>query len=161
VIVGDGPLRHTLEREVKRLGLEGVVRFTGWQQDLRSVYERLEIVCLTSWKEGTPVALIEAMAAGRAVVATDVGGIRDLVEEDSQPNDPILPGTFRMTARGVLVRPGDTEGLAAALRRLAGDAGLRGQLGHAARAHVVGSFDEGRLVREIAALYEQLQPGRS
>lgn len=161
VIVGDGPLRGDLEREVKRLGLEGLVRFMGWQHDPRAIYEGIAVACLTSWNEGTPVALIEAMAAGRAVVATDVGGVRDLLGEGSDaPPEPISPGAFRLTARGILVRPGDADGLAAALRRVATDATLRDELARAARAHVLQQFNHERLLRDITALYDSMPTGR-
>ena len=158
-LVGDGPLRPTLEQEAKRLGLEEVVRFMGWQEDLCSVYKELEAACLTSWNEGTPVSLIEAMAAGRPVVATDVGGVRDLLEESRPPAD-IPRGKFRVTERGVLVRPGDAEGFAAALTTIAGDAQLRFQLGQAARAYVVRRFGQERLLADIRALYEECQRRR-
>lgn len=157
MIVGDGPLRHALERQAQRLGLEGIVRFTGWQRDLRSVYERLEVACLTSWNEGTPVALIEAMAAGRAVVATDVGGVRDLLGEPAGARGAIAPGTFRCTDRGVLVRAGDAAGLAAALRTVVTDVALRADLARAARAYVLQRFSAERLLRDIAACYESIE----
>lgn len=160
VVVGDGPLRDALERETTRLGLDGVVRLTGWQQDLPAVYEGLEVACLTSWNEGTPAALIQAMAAGRPVVATDVGGVRDLLEDPDALRAPITVGAFRLTGRGILVRPGDAEGLAAALRTVARDADLRHRLGAAARAHVVQRFTQERLLAEITALYDALSTGR-
>lgn len=159
MIVGDGPLRQELERQASRLGLDAVVRFTGWQQDLRSIYEGLKVACVTSWNEGTPVALIEAMAAGRAVVATDVGGVRDLLE-DGDGRSPIPAGTFRRAARGLLVPPGDPVGLAAALTAIAGDQDLREQLGRSARTYVVERFSATRLCRDIAALYEVVLAGR-
>ena len=154
-VVGDGPLRPSLEQEAKRLGLEPLIQFTGWQHDLRAVYQQLEATCLTSWNEGTPVAMIEAMAAGRAVVATDVGGVRNVLEDAEQPL-PIPRGGFRATERGLLVRPGDSDGLAAALTALAEDSTLRTRLGAAARAYVVQRFSEERLCRDITALYASL-----
>ena len=157
VVVGDGPLRQRLEQEAERLGLCGVLRFAGWQQDLPSVYEVLEIVCLTSWNEGTPVSLIEAMAAGRAVVATDVGGIRDLLEASTEEvRAPIAAGAYRIAHRGLIVRAGDPEGLASALEALASDAVLRRTLGEAARTHAVRAFRQERLLHDITALYEGL-----
>lgn len=158
VIVGDGPLRKTLEDEVRQLGLDRIVRFSGWQRDLSRVYEGLEAACLASWNEGTPVSLIEAMAAGRAVVATDVGGVRDLLEGQSQSSTHIALGGFRVTDRGILVRPGDMEGLAAALATLARDADLRTRLGQAGRAYVMEHFGSERLLKDIGALYEELVP---
>lgn len=157
VVVGDGPLRRTLEREATRLGLDSVVRFTGWRQDLLAVYGALDVACLTSWNEGTPVSLIEAMAAGRAVVATDVGGVRDVLEPEGGSNGPIQPGGFRQTALGILVRPGDVEGLAAALRVMAEDSALRVRLGQAARASVTHRFSAERLIREMTQLYDSLR----
>ncbi|MGH7535658.1 MAG: glycosyltransferase, partial [Gemmatimonadales bacterium] len=110
VVVGDGPLRPALEAQARRLGLDGRVRFTGWQRDVRALYEGLAVACLTSWNEGTPVALIEAMAAGHPVVATEVGGVSDLLRGEGGPAGPIPAGEFCVTERGILVRPGNEEG---------------------------------------------------
>jgi len=156
LVVGDGPLRRQLEAEVQAMGLAGSVEFTGWRRDLGACYERLDAVCLTSWNEGTPLALIEAMAAGRAVVATRVGGVPDLLEPDGASIDGVARGTFRVTKRGVLVAPGDAEGLAKALAALGVDGALRRRLGEAARASVLERFSAERLVRDISALYEDL-----
>lgn len=156
VVVGDGPLRGALEQEAERLGLGGAIHFTGWQRDMRAVYQELDVVCLTSWNEGTPVALIEAMAAARAVIATDVGGVRDLLAEHPSQLSSIVPGTFQVTERGVLVRPGDLEGLTLALGHVTGDVALRLRLGEAARAFVVKQFRQERLVQDMMALYETL-----
>ena len=73
-IIGDGELRADLEGYVQELGIAEKVKFLGWQMDLVKAYENLDIVALTSINEGTPVSLIEALAAGRAVIAADVGG---------------------------------------------------------------------------------------
>ncbi len=151
-VIGDGPLRRSLEQETKRLGLEQLVQFTGWQQDLRAVYEQLEATCLTSWNEGTPVAMIEAMAAGRAVIATDVGGVRDLLGDGDMI--PVPSGGFRLMQRGVLVRPGDVEGLTQAITTVASNPNLRHRLGEVARAYVLPRFSAERLCRDITALYE-------
>jgi glycosyltransferase involved in cell wall biosynthesis len=80
-VVGDGELREALTREAAALGIEKDVLFTGWQQEMAEVYRKLDAVVLTSLNEGTPVSLIEAMAAARPVIATDVGGVRDLMGE--------------------------------------------------------------------------------
>lgn len=156
LVVGDGPLRRMLEAEAQTLGLNRVVRFTGWQRDLPAIYGELEVACLTSWNEGTPVSLIEAMAAGRVVVATRVGGVADLLEPEGETPAPIPQAGFRVTDRGIVVRPGDAEGFANAMAVVANDVGLRRRLGEAARAHVVACFNQERLVRDIAALYEDL-----
>ena len=154
-IVGDGPLRSELEREAQALGLDGTIRFTGWQQDLCAVYGHIDVACLTSWNEGTPVSLIEAMAAGRTVIATEVGGVRDLLEEDAaRPSIP--PGSFRVAQRGLLIRAGDAQGLTAALSAVAEDSTLRDQLGRAARSYAVERFSPGRLLNDMTTLYEAI-----
>ncbi len=155
-VVGDGPLREKLEEEVRRRDLAGVVRFIGWQKDLRTWYECLDVVCLTSQNEGTPVCLIEAMAAGRVVVAMDVGGVRDLLEGKGVLTADIPSGGYEVTDRGILIRPGDAQGMAAALKLVAADAGLRRKLGEAARSYALKEFNQERLIQDISTLYEQL-----
>lgn len=158
LIVGDGPLRRSLERQSVQLGLGTQVRFTGWQRDLRAVYGQLDVVCVTSWNEGTPVSLIEAMAAGCAVVATAVGGIPDLLDGDPPRRVAGIPaGAFQMAARGLLVRPGDVEGLVVALKALVADPALRRRLGEAGRCYAVQHFSAERLLQGIPMLYEQLR----
>ncbi len=158
VIVGDGPLRQELQDKVSRGKLDDWIRFSGWQCDLRSIYENLDIVCLTSSNEGTPVALIEAAAAGRAVVATDVGGVREILGADSSSALPIEPGQFEQAANGLLVRPGDTPGLVAALTHLIENPDLRQRLGQSGRVSVIERFGYQRLLKDIAALYNEIDP---
>ena len=160
VIVGDGPLRATMEREVQRLGLDRMVEFMGWKGNIHEVYAGLQAACLTSWNEGTPVALIEAMAAARPVVATAVGGVPDLLIETPGAVPEIPPGGFYATTRGILVRPGDSEGLAAALRALATDGSLRSRLGEAGRTYVLARFRNERLCGEMMELYGHVRAGR-
>ncbi len=141
LIVGDGELRAELEQQVKSAGLDATVRFLGWRGDLDVIYGATDIFMLTSRNEGTPVALIEAMAAGVAAVSTDVGGVRDVITSP---------------AEGTLVPFGDAAALTEAMLRFAGDAGLRDATGRAARASVVGRFDQSRLVGDIRRLYERM-----
>lgn len=158
VLVGEGPLRDSLEKEAGRNGLGNRLSFTGWQEDLRRCYQELDVACVTSLNEGTPVSLIEAMAAGRAVVATDVGGVRDLLDFGAGPGGAgdIPEKGFRITPVGMLIRSGDAQGLAAALARLAQDQPLRHALGEAARRHVRDRYSHERLIRDISQLYEEL-----
>ena len=79
LIAGDGELRREVQDAIRRYGLAGQVTLLGWRSDLPALYSATDVVALTSRNEGTPVALIEAMAAGTAVVATSVGGVPDLV----------------------------------------------------------------------------------
>lgn len=157
-VIGDGPLRAPLEQEAQRLGLADHVTFTGWRSDLPAVYGALDVVCLTSRHEGTPVALIEALAAARAVVASDVGGVGDVLRSPGAPREApaVAAGAFLQAPHGLLIRPEDPRGLAAALRRLAARPDLRQALGAAGRAHVARQYPLDRLVEDLDRLYREL-----
>jgi glycosyltransferase involved in cell wall biosynthesis len=99
VIVGDGELRSSLEGRVRELGLGDAVRFVGWLRELAPVYSDLDVLVMSSFNEGTPVSVIEALASGCPIVSTDVGGTSDLLER----------GTL-----GTLVPSGDVAALSAA-----------------------------------------------
>ena len=86
-VIGDGHLRGALERQAREAGIRDRVAFTGFREDATSLYADLDVVALTSLNEGTPLTLIEALACGRAVAATEVGGVVDLLgarREDSR-----------------------------------------------------------------------------
>lgn len=100
VVVGDGELRPEVEAQAAALGLADAVTFTGWQRDLAAIYSDLDVLVISSHNEGTPVSVIEALAAGCPVVATRVGGLPDLLEGGKL---------------GKLTPPGDPEALAAAI----------------------------------------------
>jgi glycosyltransferase involved in cell wall biosynthesis len=136
LMIGDGERRSHLEALAASLGIQ--VQFAGWQLDLPLVYSAMDVVVLSSRNEGTPVALIEAMAAGRAVAATAVGGVPDLIEDGRT---------------GILVPARDAQRLADAILTLARDASLRERLGSAARRDVRTRFAAERLVSDIDALY--------
>ena len=80
LIAGDGELRADLERRAAALGIADRVRFLGWRRDLATIYAATDVFLLTSRNEGTPVALIEAMASGIPGVSTDVGGVKDVID---------------------------------------------------------------------------------
>ncbi|HEY7400935.1 MAG TPA: glycosyltransferase [Actinomycetota bacterium] len=139
-IVGDGELRERLgPRAAALLGRH--VTFTGWVEDLPALYAALDVVVLTSRNEGTPVALIEAGAAGKPVVATRVGGVAEVVEDGRT---------------GALVGAGDAEGVAGEVLRLLDDPGLARARGEAARAHVRTRFSAARLEEDVDFLYREL-----
>jgi glycosyltransferase involved in cell wall biosynthesis len=140
-IIGDGELRQDLEDYARELGLSGKVAFSGWQDDLAKVYGQLDLLTLTSLNEGTPVSIIEAMAAARPVIATDVGGVRDLLGDNE---------------RGRLVKSGDSRGLAEAIKKLAGNPALRLELGRQGRDFVRARFTKERLIKDIELLYNEL-----
>jgi glycosyltransferase involved in cell wall biosynthesis len=141
LVVGDGERREALERLTAELGLGGSVRFLGWRRDLERIYADAWVVALSSRNEGSPVSLIEAMAAERPVVATRVGGVPDLVEDG---------------VTGCLVPPDDAGALAEALVALLRDPECRRVLGKAARERVIHAFAADRLVADVDALYREL-----
>jgi L-malate glycosyltransferase len=118
VLVGEGPERARLEAEARAAGLEGRVRFLGHRSDVQDLYSAFDVFVLPSYEEGSPNALLEAMASGCPVIATAVGGTPEILGDSSL---------------GRLISPGDPEALAAALGELLEDAALRRRLGEAAR----------------------------
>jgi glycosyltransferase involved in cell wall biosynthesis len=145
-VVGDGVQRPALEREAAALGLSDRVHFTGWWRDMHEVMADLDVVALTSRNEGTPVALIEALAAARPVVGTAVGGVPFVVED---------------TRSGFLVSAGDEVALSDRIRRLLDDPALRGWMGEHGRASVADRFGSQRLVADVRAAYAELLARRS
>lgn len=139
IIVGDGERRQALEAEARDRGLGAQVHFLGWRADVARVYADLDVVVLTSRNEGSPVALIEAMAAARPIVATRVGGVAELVGD-----------------AGLLTEVDDAHGLALAVRRLLDDPALAADLGQRGRQRVVPAYSRERLVADIDALYQRL-----
>jgi len=155
MVVGDGELRPWLEALCQSLGIDRWVRFTGWQRDLRSVYAGVDLICLTSRNEGTPVSLIEALAAAKPVIATNVGGVRDVVSATGLQATPNPHnGRFQICEHGLLVPPDDPEGLAEALLFLIHQPSMRLQMGQAGRAFVRDRFSFHRLVRDLEDLYD-------
>ena len=138
LLVGDGDERPRLEAQAARQGLRQHVDFAGWRGDLAAVYREMDALVLTSVNEGTPVAVIEAMAAGLPVIATDVGGVADVVQHG---------------ATGLLVPSGDSARLAASMIDLATRSEERHRLGRAARESVRERYSSDRLVSDVAALY--------
>lgn len=146
LVVGDGEQRLALEQQATALGLADAVRFLGWRADIDRLYADLDVVVLTSRNEGSPVALIEAMAAGVPVVATDVGGVADVVEHG---------------ATGLLAPVDDAAGLAGHVLRLLAAPDERRVFGDRGRAAVVATYGADRLVTDIEALYEDLIGGNT
>jgi glycosyltransferase involved in cell wall biosynthesis len=151
VIVGDGHLRERLERKSIRLGISDSVVFTGFRADAASIASALDIVALTSLNEGTPLTLIEGMSCGRPVVATEVGGVADLMGSRKRTTDG-----FTLWDHGVTVPGGDAKAFARALRFLVERPQLRIEMGDRARAFVTTSLSRERLLYNTAQLYNEL-----
>ena len=155
MVIGDGQLRSELERYAFELGLKNQVLFMGWQKDLALLLADLDIVALTSINEGTPVSLIEAMAAARAVVSTEVGGVADVL---GVLNKTIAQNytLFNIRSRGITVKPNDHESLAAAFLYLIKNEAVRKKMGQEGRAFVKDGFSKNRLVKDMVCFYEKL-----
>jgi glycosyltransferase involved in cell wall biosynthesis len=143
-IAGDGPMRPELERLIADLGLGGRLRLPGIQADVPTFLARTDIAVLCSHSEGMSNALLEYMAAGRAIVATRVGANERLIEDG---------------VNGLLVPPGDEPALAAAVGRLADDGRLRARLGAAARARAERDHSRPAMVRRFERFYQALVRG--
>ena len=154
VVVGDGELRESLQAYCERKGLADHVELCGWRRDLPEVYADLDILALTSLNEGTPVSIIEAMAASTPVIATDAGGVLDLLG----PRDGGPPsGDFILCERGLLCKKGDAVGFAKGLKYLVSDnIAQKQERVRRARSFVEHSFSSDRLVKEIEGLYLDL-----
>ncbi|MEW5984322.1 MAG: glycosyltransferase [Acidobacteriota bacterium] len=141
LIAGDGELRERLETLARELKLGERVRFLGWRSDLTTIYGATDVFVLTSRNEGTPVALIEAMASGVVGVSTDVGGVGDVITSAEV---------------GALAAFGSAPALANAVLDLAASPDRRRSMGERARAAVLSRFHMDRLLRDAAGLYDEL-----
>jgi glycosyltransferase involved in cell wall biosynthesis len=135
-----GAFQAELEREAARVGVSDRVEF-GFRDDVPALLEQLDVVALPSWTEGLPMVVLEAMAAGRPVVATPVGGTPEVVSDGET---------------GLLVPPRDPQALAAALRRVLEDRGLAERLAAAGRRRVEEHFTLDAMNRRMLELYDEV-----
>jgi glycosyltransferase involved in cell wall biosynthesis len=140
VVIGDGPLRHELEREADDRGLAGRILFLGERKDIPGVLASLDVSVLPSASESLSNVILESMAAGVPVVANRVGGNCELVAED----------------RGLLVPPDNEEALTDAIDRLLRDAPLRRAMGRNARQFARANFTVDQIRERHEALYQDL-----
>jgi glycosyltransferase involved in cell wall biosynthesis len=173
IIVGDGNLRGQLEGQSRALGLSNDVTFLGTRDDPENFYPALDIVALTSLNEGTPLTIIEAMANERATIATNVGGVPDLLGESFEA--PVNAGMnqergdfmlrerdgFTLCEHGVLVRPNDAEAFCEGLSHLVEDEELRLQMGARGRQFVTQNYSRERLLKDISGLYREMAEGQT
>jgi L-malate glycosyltransferase len=140
-VVGDGEDRAATETLARRLGVDERCRFLGYRRDVPAWYGAFDALLLTSANEGAPVVAIEALAAGRPVVATDAGGTATVVDDGET---------------GLLATVGDVGALAAHLDRLARDPELRRQMGELGARRMRERFSTERMVDDVERLYERL-----
>jgi glycosyltransferase involved in cell wall biosynthesis len=139
VFAGAGPAGEAWIALASSLGLNRSVHFLGARDDMPAVYASLDALALPSYVEALPMCLLEAMAAAVPVVATAVGAVPSLVAGEEA---------------GILVQPGDVDGLAAALLRLLNDRGLARKLGGAARERVIRDYSSEAMARRYLGLYQ-------
>ena len=156
LIVGDGDLREDLEKMTAELALKDRVVFTGWMKDLRALYADLDVLAVTSNNEGTPVAVIEAMAAGVPIIATDVGGVRELISERGTQNVELEEGEFEVCERGILVKKGNVEGFAKGLHYLLENPKVRKEIGARGRKYALAHHTKEKLMSNMDMLYRSL-----
>ena len=144
LIVGGGPCRSEIEAAIERFGVGGLVALAGPRTDIPDLLAAADVFVLTSIREGLPVSLLEAMAAGKAIVAASVGGVPDAISDGET---------------GLLIPPGDAAAAAGAVCRLLDDPALRSSLGRSAVRVAEERFSidfVARLVGETyVALYER------
>jgi len=141
LMIGDGPDRAGVEERVRAQGLEPRVRFLGGQDDLVPLLQDCDVFLLPSETESFGVAALEAMACGVPVVASDVGGLPEMVDDGGS---------------GHLLPCGDVDGMARAVRSLLETPGRRDQAGRQARARAVGHFQDGPLLDAYEACYRRV-----
>ena len=143
VLLGEGPLGAVLAARARELGIAGEVVFAGFRDDVAQLLPAVDAVVFSSLFEGLPVALLEAMAAARCIVATACPGIVEAVRPDRE---------------ALIVPVGEAAPLAGALVRTAADPGLRARLGEAARRRFLAAYTAPRMVASYESLYRELAP---
>jgi glycosyltransferase involved in cell wall biosynthesis len=151
LIAGDGPSRVELEVLVEELGLMGQVRFLGFIDDMVSFYAALDVFVLSSFSEGMPLALIEAMAAGVPVVATRTGGVEEVVSTSAGGSEGVI-----ISDRGRLVPPGDPEAMATCIQKALLFPQESRMLADKAKAYVRENFSIEQMVRKTEEVYEEV-----
>ncbi|MCB1025239.1 MAG: glycosyltransferase family 4 protein, partial [Acidobacteria bacterium] len=152
IIIGDGNLRKDLEEKARALNISDNIVFTGSRDDPEVFYPGLDIVALTSLNEGTPLSLIEAMASGKPVISTLVGGVTDLLGAVNEDHNG-----FAIRQRGISVESKDVSGFCLGLKHLVSEKQLRSALAENGSKYVKAEYSKARLVEDIKQLYRGLQ----
>tara|TARA_A100001037_G_scaffold136417_1_gene123545 strand:+ start:16294 stop:17475 length:1182 start_codon:yes stop_codon:yes gene_type:complete len=146
LIVGDGPLRKSIENLTYKLNINKNTFFTGWRNDLPLIYASLDILVCSSDNEGTSVSVIEAMASGCPVVTTSVGGHPDIIDEGNN---------------GYLIEPQNTDTLANKILEILNNPNKSLRLGENARTDAKNNFSYDRLINDVQKHYKKLLIGEN
>jgi glycosyltransferase involved in cell wall biosynthesis len=155
IVVGDGALRSNLETLSAELKLQDHVFLVGATDDVLTYYQDAHVFVLPSISEGLPLSLLEALSCGLPVIATAIGGNREILDPH-YAGETIPIAQFRIVERGLLVNPEDVEGLARAILRLLHDELLTNQLRERARTCVQENYGIDKVIGEYRALYSGL-----
>ena len=141
ILAGDGPLLQELVDTAREMGIQKHVMFLGFRDDPVDVINALDVFVVCSHNEGIPMVLLEAMALGKAVVATKVGGIPEIIRNDIS---------------GLLVEPGDVEGLASACMRILDKPAVRKKLENESEKRIKEEFTSEVQTERVLRMYHQL-----
>ena len=153
IVVGDGELKTMLMEKAEKLNVSDAISFRGWQKDMPAIYSELDTVVLTSKNEGTPVAIIEAMAASRPVVATAVGGVPDLIGSIMEKKTD----GFQIGKRGLILPSENAKALAGALLFVLENRKELKPMIRRAKEFAFANYSQQRLLNDIKTLYETKQ----
>ena len=145
ILVGDGPLQEDLRDQVRDLGIEASVFFVGFRIDIPAVLAALDLLVVPSVLEGFPMTTLEAMAMAKPIVASDINGVREQIENGRT---------------GILVPPGDPQALAEGIKQMLKDRTQAKNLGTEARKHLEEMFDIKQQVALHEEVYEELLKSR-
>ena len=146
LMVGEGDLKDQVRAKVKELGIEDYVHFDNFRQDVPDILQAIDIYCLPSLWEGLPIGLLEAMAMGKAVIATDVNGSKEVVNHEEN---------------GLLIKPEDITGLADAIVRLCKQPVLRKELQDHARSTINQQYNVEHMTQSTEEIYHQITENNS
>ncbi len=141
LVIGDGPLETELKKMSDKLGIEKNVQFLGWRQDINDLLKVIDVVVLPSLWEGLPVAILEAMALSKPIVATNIKGNNELVVHGET---------------GYLVKPGNPEEISSYVLKLLNDQPLAKKMGRLGYSRVKEKFALNKIVEQTSSLYENL-----
>lgn len=138
LIIGDGDLRQELEEKAEKLNIQDLIIFTGWREDISHIYADLDLNILVSKNEGTPVTLIEGMASGVPILATNVGGIKDIAPDGTGTilSENCSPAEFSAALNTFFEHPNRLDSI------------LQEKIREA--------FDVNRLIRDMDSVYREL-----
>jgi glycosyltransferase involved in cell wall biosynthesis len=141
LVVGEGPERERLQQMAREMGLDGKVRFTGFVEDMGSIYSSIDLLVISSLTEGIPLVVLEAMQHGIPVVSTRVGGIPEVIENGVD---------------GILVEPGDSHGLSQAIDSLILDDNKYVEISRNGRDRIARSFNRSAWIQEMEKIYHDV-----